>query len=438
MNDYTGQAWPVNNGSDLREDQLDWPHRWRNPRHVTVPDLFGNRVPDEAIARVWQVMASTPRHTFQIATSDAARMRDWVSCCAKWDGYVTHNGQPVSSYGGAGIIVGYPDAPRKRPGWDDRGPRGGKLRRKPSPPAYGWPLPNVRLGAQIRNQDDADISVPALLDTPAAIRWVFVELTSPVGLEMCIWAPLWMKGFPGTHNALTGEWWPAVGNAAEEYEDRITDLPRLDWVVVRGATGRDARPAHPAWVRQLRDRCHGAGVPFCFTGWGEWGPAPWRIDREPGESDGAYKARAEAKCATHSLLLRCGRLDTGPVEAAHRAWSLERTAIPPEQAALRRWGTRRSGRLLDGQLWDQRPAVKAHVLRAGGVDANSAWPGTKETSMSMAQSRMTRPPRHPARMIGKHFAPGSAGPGARRTAIPGTTQFVETSTRQDIARRRHR
>lgn len=350
-------AWPVTDRAALREDQIYWPHRWRNPRHVTIPDLFGDGVPDEAIARIWQVMASTPRHTFQLATTNPARMRDWVGRCAKWDGYTTHNGEPAGSYGGAGIIVGYPDAPRFRPGWDDRGPRGGQLRHKPAPPAYGWPLPNLWLGVQVRNQDQADIGIPALLDTAAAVRWALLELTSPVTFGMVVWAPSWMRGFPGAHNALTGEWWPAVGNADEEDRDKITDLERLDRVVTAGPAGRDARPVHPAWARSLRAECHAAGVAFRFTVWGEWGPAPWRIGRQPGETDEAYKSRAEAECATHSLPVWASQYDMEPHQAPHRPWSLERTCLPPEQAALRRWGARRSGRLLDGQEWDQRPVA---------------------------------------------------------------------------------
>lgn len=47
----------------------------------------------------------------------------------------------------------------------------------------------------------------------------------------------------------------------------------LDWVIVGGESGKNARPMHPRWVRQLRDWCATAGVAFHFKQWGEWAPA---------------------------------------------------------------------------------------------------------------------------------------------------------------------
>lgn len=244
-----GAAWdPVSSCEDgpeaaLQAERLDQPNRWRRPRRVFVAaDLFGPGVSDEYIARVWQVMASCPRHTFLILTGQPGRMRDWLNRCGRWDGFITHNGEPVSSSGGGGLIVGYPDAPPQRPGWD-RGPRGGKPRSQPTPIAWGWPLPNVWLGVRAPDQDRADIGIPALLGVPAAVRFLFCDpLTGPLCLEMCDWTPPGMEGFPGTRNPLTGEWWPAADAVAEEHENRITGLPRIDWVIVGGEPGPKARP----------------------------------------------------------------------------------------------------------------------------------------------------------------------------------------------------
>jgi Protein of unknown function (DUF5131) len=44
----------------------------------------------------------------------------------------------------------------------------------------------------------------------------------------------------------------------------------LDWVVVGGESGHQARPMHPTWLRSLRDQCRVAAVPFLFKQWGEW------------------------------------------------------------------------------------------------------------------------------------------------------------------------
>lgn len=46
----------------------------------------------------------------------------------------------------------------------------------------------------------------------------------------------------------------------------------FNWVIVGGESGHKARPMHPQWVRDLRDECDDAGVPFFFKQWGEWAP----------------------------------------------------------------------------------------------------------------------------------------------------------------------
>ncbi len=56
-------------------------------------------------------------------------------------------------------------------------------------------------------------------------------------------------------------------------EPLLGPVPRLplagiDWVIVGGESGPRARPMDPAWVRQIRDRCLDARVPFFFKQWG--------------------------------------------------------------------------------------------------------------------------------------------------------------------------
>jgi protein gp37 len=46
------------------------------------------------------------------------------------------------------------------------------------------------------------------------------------------------------------------------------DLDRIDWVIAGGESGAGARPVEPAWVQDLRDRCHEADVAFFFKQWG--------------------------------------------------------------------------------------------------------------------------------------------------------------------------
>jgi protein gp37 len=59
------------------DDALDVPRRWSAPRVVFVDsmsDLFHARVPDAFIQDVFQVMAETPRHTYQVLTKRPIRL----------------------------------------------------------------------------------------------------------------------------------------------------------------------------------------------------------------------------------------------------------------------------------------------------------------------------------------------------------------------------
>lgn len=67
----------------LDETALEAPFKWKKPRRVFVnsmSDLFHERLEFEAIARVWEVMAATPQHTYQILTKRSRRMREFASC----------------------------------------------------------------------------------------------------------------------------------------------------------------------------------------------------------------------------------------------------------------------------------------------------------------------------------------------------------------------
>ncbi len=46
------------------------------------------------------------------------------------------------------------------------------------------------------------------------------------------------------------------------------DLRGIHWVIVGGESGPGYRPIDPAWVREIRDQCISAGIPFFFKQWG--------------------------------------------------------------------------------------------------------------------------------------------------------------------------
>lgn len=64
-------------GVAVHEDSLTIPSRWRQPRMVFVnsmSDLFHAKVPTEFVEKVFEVMAATPQHTYQILTKRSLRL----------------------------------------------------------------------------------------------------------------------------------------------------------------------------------------------------------------------------------------------------------------------------------------------------------------------------------------------------------------------------
>ena len=46
------------------------------------------------------------------------------------------------------------------------------------------------------------------------------------------------------------------------------ELDGIDWVITGGESGHGARPLDPDWVREIRDKCRSANVPFFHKQWG--------------------------------------------------------------------------------------------------------------------------------------------------------------------------
>jgi protein gp37 len=46
------------------------------------------------------------------------------------------------------------------------------------------------------------------------------------------------------------------------------DLTDIDWVIVGGESGPNARPMNPRWAEEIRDQCNTEGVAFFFKQWG--------------------------------------------------------------------------------------------------------------------------------------------------------------------------
>jgi protein gp37 len=199
------------------ESALLEPLSWRKPQRVFVnsmSDLFHEDVPDVFIDRVFAVMAWCDRHTFQILTKRADRTRDYMD----------------------GLTRGGIDATARR-----LASGGGALRIPSDTPTSGlvWPLPNVWLGVSVEDQKHADLRIPLLLQTPAAVRFISAEpLLAALNLRP------YLTGF-------------AFGGA-------IYTGPRLDWVIVGGESGHSARPFDLVWARSIVKQCKAAGI-GCFV-----------------------------------------------------------------------------------------------------------------------------------------------------------------------------
>ena len=95
-------------------------------------------------------------------------------------------------------------------------------------PELDWPG-NLWLGVSVENAGQLD-RIRYLRQVPAAIRFLSCEP---------ILGPL-----PGL------------------------DLTGIGWVITGGESGPRARPLDPQWVRDIRDQCVRAGVPFFHKQWG--------------------------------------------------------------------------------------------------------------------------------------------------------------------------
>lgn len=203
----------------LIADRLDQPLRWKTPRMVFVnsmSDLFHDDVPDSFIAEVFGRMAAVQRHTFQVLTKRHGRMRSLLNRPDFRDEVYEH----AWAYDQQGIY----DPFGQDPGW--------------------WPLPNVWLGVSVENQRWADIRIPALLDTPAAVRFLSCEpLLGPVDVGR----------------------WVGCGDPAHRHTGSCALFGadhRIGWVITGGESGQGARMASNDWFRTIRDQCTAAGVAY--------------------------------------------------------------------------------------------------------------------------------------------------------------------------------
>lgn len=246
------KAFPNGFAVTSHPERLLDPLKWRKPTRVFVnsmSDMFHAGIPDELIAKMFAVMAATPQHTYQILSKRHGRMRSLLNS------------------GSFADLVWRSAKDQFTP--DDLGAQvsGDLIDHFLSMRAIGSPmrpLSNVHLGASCENQRWADIRIPALLETPAAVRFLSCEpLLGPIDL----WGPLvdghhrprltyWLDGRP--------HWGPDQRDERGRVFREPAVGPRIDWVICGAESGAGARPMDLDWVRTLRDQCVASGVAFFF------------------------------------------------------------------------------------------------------------------------------------------------------------------------------
>lgn len=228
-------------------DRMAWPLRWRKPRRIFVcneSDLWHASVPRHFIDLVFAVVAATPRHTYLTLTKRADRMAEYLC-----DPATPRRIARVTGKSGAfGPLVGKGDNPGALGAWVREG-------------AVPWPLPNLHVGVTAESHGTAEKRVPALLRTPAYVRFISIEpmLGPPVNLNGWLLGDMTCGSL--LHDAVADDSGDCCAICGEQlsYEKGL-----IDWVICGAETGPGKRPMHLDWARSLRDQCQAANVPFFF------------------------------------------------------------------------------------------------------------------------------------------------------------------------------
>jgi len=344
----------------LHPERLNEPLSWKKPRRVFVcsmGDLFHDDVDGGFLCRVFDTIMAAEQHIFLVLTKRPKRMRDFFKRCI-----------------------------------------------------HGT-ISNLWVGVTVENQEAANKRIPLLLQTPAAVHFVSCEpLLGPVDLRPWL-KRYYHGGVPGLRvgdmllpPSVTGKstllkYAQEIDPSGPQRADKVyltTDLeaaklfafaypcghvyravpalpleddpdckepgisyqtpaaivvppdtPVIDWVIVGGETGPNARPCNPNWVRSLRDQCQDAGTSFFFKSWGEWAPC------KPMVVDQANRIEKGLPLPKQYVVLETGLSEEDMKhDRGIRAAITGRVGI-----TMAKVGKRHAGRLLDGREWSEYPEV---------------------------------------------------------------------------------
>lgn len=170
--------------------------------------------------------------------------------------------------------------------------------RKMLPPSWiRSPRPNVWLGSSVVTQPEAARDIPRLLATPAVIHFISAEPLLEA-LDLSRWlGPQCQAG------SIPHPWGGGMTCPYCMGERRTGGCRPLNWVIVGGESGPNARPMNPRWVEAIRADCEKTSTAFFFKQWGEWMPDRMR----PAGTDGVAVEFVEGEQMARVGKKRAGR-----------------------------------------------------------------------------------------------------------------------------------
>jgi protein gp37 len=195
---------------ELVESQLLKPLSWKKPQRIFVcsmSDLFHESIPFDWIDQIFAVMAIANHHTFQILTKRPGHIQEYLESEPEERILkVLENLDLKSNF----LLIAQELAIKHFQHY---------LKKTASFQNF---FPNVWLGTTVENQKTANSRIALLFDTMAQVRFLSCE-------------PL--------------------------LENLKLDLTGINWVIVGGESGTNARPCHLTWIRSLVNQCQASEVP---------------------------------------------------------------------------------------------------------------------------------------------------------------------------------
>ena len=272
--EWTGQARFI-------PERLAQPLRWARPRRIFVnsmSDLFHEDITLGEAAAVFGVMSAAQHHTFQVLTKRPHEMSVFLNRIEA-RAAAMKNMFPADSHAWRVNQILKARALNI------------EHHKLLTESRNSWPLPNVWLGTSVESRNHLD-RIDHLRNCPAAVRFLSCE--------------------------------PLLGSLEE------IDLTGIDWVIVGGESGPNARPMNANWVREIRDQCVQQGVAIFCKQWGRWRSlTPADIGTR---FDGVLSIDRE-----------------GREKGLYEAFNSDRDDIVAPV------GKKAAGRILDGRTWDEMP-----------------------------------------------------------------------------------